>query len=151
MTDKLTTITPLTHNHEACVFHCFAAARFYISDGISAVAEKNTQSLHPHSMMLAHHSGRVRELSTPAHAIVVGGSGAVGRCLVAQLAASPQYSKITCINRREWTIPVASPDQDKLRHVTCDVASAHELSAAVAKLADERISVAFCTLGTTRR
>jgi hypothetical protein len=102
-------------------------------------------------MMLAHHSGRVRELSTNLHALVIGGSGAVGRCLVARLIADPAYSKITCINRREWSLPAPSTGKDKLHHVTCCVASEHELAAAVGKLADERISVAFCTLGTTRR
>ena len=110
--------------------------------------------------MLACHSGRglllPHELSQPCndlHALVIGGSGAIGQCLVAQLAANPAYSKITCINRREWSLPAAGAGHDKLHHVTCDIAAQDDLVAAVASLAHERVavSVAFCTLGTTRR
>ena len=102
-------------------------------------------------MMLAHHSGRVPELPPTVHALVIGGSGAVGRCVVAQLAADHTISKITCINRREWALPALSIGEDKLHHVICNIESEKELSAAVCLLADQSVSVAYCTLGTTRR
>jgi saccharopine dehydrogenase-like NADP-dependent oxidoreductase len=102
-------------------------------------------------MMLAHHSGRVAHLPPTAHALVIGGSGAVGRCVVAQLAADQAISKITCINRREWALPALSIGEHKLHHVTCNIESEKELSAAVCLLADQSVSVAYCTLGTTRR
>jgi NAD(P)-dependent dehydrogenase (short-subunit alcohol dehydrogenase family) len=110
------------------------------------------------TMMLARHSGRglllPHELSQPCndlHALVIGGSGAIGQCLVAELAANPAYSKITCISRREWSLPAAGASHNKLHHVTCDIAEQNDLVAAVCSLAHERITAAFCTLGTTRR
>ncbi len=105
----------------------------------------------PAIMMLAHHSGRVAQLPPTAHALVIGGSGAVGRCVVAQLAADQAISKITCINRRDWALPALSIGDHKLHHVTCNIESEQELSQAVSLLADQSVSVAYCTLGTTRR
>jgi hypothetical protein len=102
--------------------------------------------------MLSMHSGRQsRPLPHRAtqHAVGIGGSGAIGACLVAELAADPTYSKITCINRREWSLPALSVGQQKLHHVTCDITREDELAETVRSLED--ISAAFCTLGTTRR
>ncbi len=83
------------------------------------------------------------------HAVVIGGSRAVCACPVAELAADPEYAKIKCLNRRKWPLPVLSVGQDKLRHVTRDVAREDELAAAVGSAGD--ITAAFCALGATRR
>lgn len=106
-------------------------------------------------MMLSMHSGRntraapEHKPSSNQHAVVIGGSGAIGACLVAQLAADPTYAKITCINRREWSLPAMSVGQEKLHHVTCDITREEELAGAVRSAG--AVDAAFCTLGTTRR
>ena len=89
------------------------------------------------------------ELSTPMgdlRAIIVGGTGAIGRSLVRQLLADERYASVTTIGRRK--VPLddvdAAVQERKLKQVLVDM---DELGASDAW---QNQDVAFCALGTTR-
>lgn len=63
-------------------------------------------------------------------AVVTGGTGAVGRYLVAELLTSPLWGMVTVIGRRRWTAPLDGPAIDveacersgRLRQIQVDMA-----------------------------
>jgi uncharacterized protein YbjT (DUF2867 family) len=74
-------------------------------------------------------------------AFIAGSSGLVGRSLLEQLLAAPEYDQVVALGRRE------SPDgrHPKLRQVVVDFAALDGV------LAGQRCDDAFCCLGTTLR
>ena len=86
----------------------------------------------------------------PLRAVVLGGTGAVGRELVSQLLASPRWGSVTTLGRRAVDVPGAEAAQreGKLQQV---VVPLDELeSAAAAAEALRGSDSVFCALGTTR-
>lgn len=79
-------------------------------------------------------------------ALVVGGTGAVGKQLVSELLQSRSFSKVTTIGRREVPIPDNIPNKEKLEQHVVDM---NNLSNSKAVFANH--DVAFCCLGTTRK
>ena len=75
-------------------------------------------------------------------ALVLGGSGLIGRLLLDQLATSDRYSQVTVLLRREQPMPAA--------HLQCVTADYESLINAPADY-DELLAVddVFCCLGTT--
>ncbi|PRP77284.1 hypothetical protein PROFUN_14353 [Planoprotostelium fungivorum] len=76
-------------------------------------------------------------------AIVMGGSGAVGKELLASLIRSPRYKSITSIGRRQIDLDDSS---SKVKQVVVDVSKLSEH-----KDVFNSHDVAFCTFGTTRK
>ena len=70
--------------------------------------------------------------------IVIGGTGAVGKVLLNQLAANPNIDKIISVQRRE-----TEAINKKVEVLVADLQNLQQL-----KLTDE-IDAAFCCLGTT--
>jgi len=75
--------------------------------------------------------------------LVLGGSGATGRCLVRQLLAFDRVASVTNIGRREYD---CFPTLDKVVQVV--VADMSDMSQV--DLALPTYELAFCTIGTTR-
>jgi uncharacterized protein YbjT (DUF2867 family) len=105
-------------------------------------------------------------------AVVTGGTGAIGSCLVDELLASPKWSSVTTIGRKPWSPSLSSVatkiDIDtKLTHVQLDMEALAASTAkgvdgtanilptnvtaavAAAAAACQGANAAFCTLGTT--
>ena len=105
-------------------------------------------------------------------AVVTGGTGAIGSCLVDELIASPKWSSVTTIGRKPWlqntkSVATKTDIDKKLRHVQLDMEalaastakgvdgtagiSPANVAAAVAAAAAacQGADAAFCTLGTT--
>lgn len=74
-------------------------------------------------------------------AFIAGASGLVGRSLLDQLLAAPEYDRVVSLGRR----PLTEISHPKLRQLTVDFAA---LDGAVADL---RCDDAYCCLGTTIR
>ncbi|XP_062516863.1 uncharacterized protein LOC134192177 [Corticium candelabrum] len=57
-------------------------------------------------------------------AVVVGGTGAIGRCILGELVSSPAYTEVLSLGRRETTIPenykVTDSDMQKLKQEIVD-------------------------------
>jgi len=85
------------------------------------------------------------QLQKPLRAIVVGGSGAVGRKLIAELVQSPHISQIVSFGRRE--VPLDDPELSKSEKLQQKVINMDELDKH--KQEFEGNDVAFCCLGTT--
>jgi len=79
-------------------------------------------------------------------AIVVGGTGAVGKALIPLLLNSSHYSSVTSIGRREVPLPENLKDNKKLKQVIIDMDELEKT-----KEEFEGKDVAFCCLGTTRK
>lgn len=75
-------------------------------------------------------------------AIVLGGTGAIGECLVKELLASPRFTKVTLISRRQAD---CFPESDKLNQV---IVNMDEMDQHSDSFKDHE--VAFNCLGTTR-
>jgi len=84
----------------------------------------------------------------PAHlrALIIGGTGAVGKQLVNELLKSNSFSKVTTIGRREVAVPENIPNKEKLEQHVIDM---NKLSESKDVFANH--DVAFCCLGTTRK
>lgn len=87
-------------------------------------------------------------------ALVAGGTGAIGKYLVAELLANDKFAAVTVIGRREIAFPSdkqPSPDQlGKLRYK--QVADLVEIaSLEPSQLTPSKYEVGFCALGTTRK
>ncbi|CAM6128785.1 unnamed protein product [Calypogeia fissa] len=87
-------------------------------------------------------------------ALVAGGTGAIGKYLVAELLSSDKFSAVTVIGRREIVFPSdkqPSPDQlAKLNYK--NVADLEEMASMdPSQLTPPKYEVAFCALGTTRK
>jgi len=74
-------------------------------------------------------------------AFIAGATGLVGRSLLAQLLAAPEYDHVVSLGRRE----IAGLTHPKLQQVTVDFAALDGV------LADRRCDDAYCCLGTTIR
>lgn len=81
-------------------------------------------------------------------AVVVGGTGAVGREIVGQLLASPHWSEVVTVGRRAVEVPASYSGWDpaKLKQVVVDMDNLEAEAADAFRGAD----AAFCALGTTR-
>lgn len=75
----------------------------------------------------------------PKKAVVFGSTGLVGRSLVKQLLDHPEYSAVTCINRREQSI-----DNPKNKEFIDDLSDTSKLAEYITGGED-----VFCCLGTT--
>lgn len=87
-------------------------------------------------------------------AVVIGGTGAVGKCLVGELINSKNFSKIVVLGRRSTTVPKtynidqsAAESEGRLVQVTVDFETLDKES--VGEHFQEK-DVFFTTLGTTR-
>eukprot|EP01121_Diplochlamys_sp_Union-15-3_P017881 TRINITY_DN6391_c0_g1_i4.p1 TRINITY_DN6391_c0_g1~~TRINITY_DN6391_c0_g1_i4.p1 ORF type:complete len:218 (+),score=47.93 TRINITY_DN6391_c0_g1_i4:28-681(+) len=76
-------------------------------------------------------------------AIIIGGSGQIGRCVVAELVANEKCTKITSLGRREVS---DFPKSEKLKQVIVDMDKLNDYSDTF-----EGHNVAYCCLGTTRK
>lgn len=94
--------------------------------------------------------------------VVTGGTGAIGRELVAELLASPAWSRITVVGRSKWTVPpnwtgkIDLQEEEKRgrlvqRQVDMEALSDSALKGEgkVGKEFFEGCDAAFCVLGTT--
>jgi len=81
-------------------------------------------------------------ITTGSKALVIGGTGAIGKCLVKELLESPKWSKVTTIGRRKGNFP----ENSKLEQIVVDMDRMEESK-------DKFIGhdVSFCCLGTTRK
>jgi len=88
-----------------------------------------------------------KEEGTKLSAIVVGGSGAIGKNLVLQLLHSDDFSSVVSIGRRELPLEGSDKENKKLiQRVLTDMDKMEEV-----KSDFENKDVAFCCLGTTRK
>lgn len=86
-------------------------------------------------------------------AVVTGGTGAIGRELVADLLESPAWARVTVVGRRPWEAPptraagaAAAPSAARLVQVTVDW---EQLVDAESHPAFADADAVFCVLGTT--
>lgn len=81
-------------------------------------------------------------------AVVVGGTGAVGRELVGQLLCSPRWAQVVTVGRREALVPpqYTGWEAGKLKQVVVDM----DHLESEAQGAFEGADAVFCALGTTR-
>lgn len=101
-------------------------------------------------------------------AIVTGGTGAIGKYLVAELLTSPAWSKVTVVGRSEWKVPAGFEDkidiqqakeQGRLIQHIIDmekledsVKSSPDNIDNIAKMFTiENADASFCVLGTTHK
>lgn len=87
----------------------------------------------------------------PLHAVVVGGTGAIGREVLGQLLASARWGSVTAVGRRAAEAPAeyrsqSGYDAGKLKQVVVDMDRMEE-DAGVAFAGADSV---FCCLGTTR-
>jgi oxidoreductase len=97
-------------------------------------------------------SEQLEEVDTAAvgyTAIVVGGTGAVGRYLVSELLESDRWEKVVVLGRRSG-VPDYYPASEKLVEVVCELDGMCEsTSVAWQAFAEHQPHAAFCCLGTT--
>lgn len=86
-------------------------------------------------------------------AIITGGTGAIGKYVVADLLSSPKWSQVTVVGRRRWvapegrTIDVAAEEaKGRLVQVAIDM---EDLPAGKHAVLFNNMDAAFCALGTT--
>eukprot|EP01114_Cavostelium_apophysatum_P015274 TRINITY_DN4125_c0_g1_i1.p1 TRINITY_DN4125_c0_g1~~TRINITY_DN4125_c0_g1_i1.p1 ORF type:complete len:253 (-),score=25.74 TRINITY_DN4125_c0_g1_i1:35-793(-) len=82
-------------------------------------------------------------------ALVLGGTGAVGKATVLELLRSPSFSKVKTIGRRKVDVAdagLSSQDSEKLEQVVIDMDKMSEYKAEF-----ENFDAAFCCLGSTRK
>jgi len=77
-------------------------------------------------------------------ALILGGTGEVGKQLLKQLAAEPAYSKVICVGRRKVDLP-SEPGMEKVEQEEIVFDNLSEYSSAF-----PRVDSAFICLGTTR-
>jgi oxidoreductase len=83
-------------------------------------------------------------------AVVIGGSGAIGRCLLGELASSPTFSEVVSLGRRKIEIPDRYEiDVAKLKQEIVDF-DLEKFTIENSKSYFEEKDVFFCTIGTTR-
>ena len=82
-------------------------------------------------------------------AVVIGGTGAVGQYVVAELLQSAEYAKVVVLGRRQYTAPsdvsLTDEQRSKLDSRVVDLGNADGIEEHCAGVED-----AFCCLGTTR-
>ncbi|XP_065836560.1 uncharacterized protein [Oscarella lobularis] len=94
-----------------------------------------------------------RPASSLLKAVVIGGTGATGKCLLGELITSPAFDEVVSIGRREATIPAERYDTSGVAHklkqhiVDFDL---DKYTVDSAKSLFEGKDVVFCCLGTTR-
>ncbi|KAL4513506.1 hypothetical protein Ndes2526B_g07557 [Nannochloris sp. 'desiccata'] len=88
------------------------------------------------------------EASKPLSAVVFGSTGACGRELVAQIAASPKWASVTTIGRRPLSPPPPESSPGKLKQITVNMDTLE--SNPQVKSALSGVDSVFCALGTTR-
>jgi oxidoreductase len=87
-------------------------------------------------------------------ALVSGGTGAIGKYLVAELLSSDKFAAVTVIGRREITFPSdkqPTPQQLAKLHYKQVADLAEVASIEPSQLTPSQFEVGFCALGTTRK
>jgi uncharacterized protein YbjT (DUF2867 family) len=85
-------------------------------------------------------------MSTPAHIVMTGASGAVGARALTALLADPRVATVTCLGRK----PLGTT-HEKLRSVVVDLVDEPAVRAAIGAAHPAAVDAAICALGTTMK
>ena len=108
--------------------------------------------------LMARQSGSRADLAPPdldrLHAVIIGGTGAIGQHLVRATLRNTRFSRVTTVGRREVDVSADAPDG-------ADMSKLHQVVVDMDGLADAQVwsdiagqaeggTTVFCALGTTR-